>query len=188
MIKITSILTIFAVSFLVLSSCKKGCTNAKAYNYDKNAKEEDASCLFCDSVTVGQFETTKLYTDNTSSSPHQSEQVLAVIITGELESYRGNSCVEHGFYMNCDGQKQLGNFTHLSCKFTNLIGDTLVLTGNFRIRYLANDSVNEVEAIGLAIPPFSHFTAFEDKYYDCILSSSSSFSITTTSTPQYVYK
>tara|TARA_B100001287_G_scaffold141563_1_gene119097 strand:+ start:31771 stop:32403 length:633 start_codon:yes stop_codon:yes gene_type:complete len=50
-----NILFVIATCFFIFSCKKKGCTDENAVNYNINAKVDDGSCEFLDSVRIGQF-------------------------------------------------------------------------------------------------------------------------------------
>jgi|GEM_PF-5276373 len=81
---------------LSIQSCRKGCTNTKAYNYQSSAKQEDGSCLYCDSVYSNGGSSSFIVMDNNSGSPFQGQQVMEVELFSNFLAYNGNGCKQLG--------------------------------------------------------------------------------------------
>src|SRR5688572_25912775 len=105
------LLFFFLLSVLsaTVSSCKKGCTNETAINYNSSAKADDASCLFCDSVLIDNSEQTNLWRDYTSG-PNFGDTMFYTVLMINLYSHSGNNCSALGKEANCDAQSSFQNF------------------------------------------------------------------------------
>ncbi len=175
----TAILCLLVIITSGLSSCKKGCTNKSAINYDSTAKADDASCLFCDSVDVDEYSSSTFYTDNNSSSPHSGDSVIRVQVSGSLQDYIGNYCPALGLEGGCDTLGTSFPFAHINIIVNNLTDDTLVLFATSSSVFISGSGTTQLGAISqLQIPPYSSKVS-HTLYFDCVQASfaSSSFSL-----------
>jgi hypothetical protein len=82
---------------LCFQSCKKGCTDVHAHNFDNHAKQEDGSCLYCDSSLSNFGFQTQTTSDNNYTSPYYSQLVLQLSVDIKKVEYTGNECPKlHG--------------------------------------------------------------------------------------------
>lgn len=169
------LLTIFLCT--TVSSCKKGCTNPSALNYNNAAKEDDASCLFCDSVAVDIYDSYSLFRDENNTSIYHNENVLKVLVKGELLTYTGNNCKQLGFVSPCTTQNGVNNFAYIGLEFENQVGDTLVVNGNLSLGISGsfNDDRYERDIVYMEIAPYSKLTVANDIYYPCVQSNGANF-------------
>jgi hypothetical protein len=84
-------LLFFAVLFLSLSfsSCKKGCSDPKALNYNDSAKTDDGTCIYCTGEEKNNNELLYLYDFN---APINDKHVMNVVVNQKIENYIGNGC------------------------------------------------------------------------------------------------
>lgn len=166
---------------LSLHSCKKGCTNSSAFNYNPSAKEDDASCLFCDSVKVDNYAVLSQYTDNNSSSTHYQESVLQLRLTGSLLTYRGNHCANLQIRSGCDTLfSAFPNFAYLNRTFTNLTGDTILVSGTFSYGVTGGPFNPSTGISQFKIAPLADVVYGEVVYLDCVQADFASGSISLT--------
>jgi hypothetical protein len=123
-----AITTLLMLSVVLLPSCKKGCTDTKAYNYTSGAKEDDASCLYCDSVVkeLPSFNTNdRTYYDYYSGSPYYQSNVISIHTTGNLKRYNGNGCKRLGL-----GNGDACNTIIVTATVTNLTSKTITINSS----------------------------------------------------------
>jgi hypothetical protein len=102
------ILIEFCLCLLVLAtapSCKQGCNDSKAYNYSKDVKQNDGSCLYCDSSRGFYSTYTSSESDNNTASLYYRQSVLNVTTDVTYSQFIGNGC------------KLLNNAVHPNCLF-----------------------------------------------------------------------
>lgn len=168
---IACLILLTAFLSISVSSCKKGCTNAKAMNYNPDADQEDASCLFCDSIIVDTYSGYRDMDDSKSSSVHYRDMVLRSRAIGNLYKYEGNNCASAGLVSNCsDPRATTRNFAHIDFLLINLIEDTLVLNGQFRVSINGGD-LRYFNLNNFTIPPYDSIIYSEHYYQECIQSS-----------------
>lgn len=161
-----SALLFFVLLFLLFfSSCKKGCTNASALNYNASAKEDDASCLFCDSVSVFTYTSPQIIIDNNFPSQHYQQAVLRTTPAGNLYQYRGNNCKALGLAVDCNSFFSASTFAHIDFYLVNLVSDTLVVSGQFTI---SGNSLSEQRLLNnFTIAPNDSVLYPEHFYLEC---------------------
>ncbi|MFN8285442.1 MAG: hypothetical protein U0V74_01745 [Chitinophagales bacterium] len=76
----------------MLSACKQGCTDAKAMNFNASAKEDDGSCMYCDSSSQLLSNAQTYIYDGQQGSPYQFSYVMAIEDRFSEVSYNGNGC------------------------------------------------------------------------------------------------
>lgn len=90
--KVALIAVVLVCTTYLLSSCKQGCTDSKAFNYNSGAQQDDGSCMYCDSaletLSIGQ---TYIY-DGDAGSPYQFSYVLAIEDRYSKANFTGNGC------------------------------------------------------------------------------------------------
>ena len=142
------------LGIIMCQSCKQGCTNPKAFNYTQGAKQDDGSCLYCDSSSTSEI-TTNSYTyyDYTNGSIHYSQAVLNIYITENEMIYTGNGCKQLGLGNNNNTCNRLG----FSAELHNETSSTMVLSGDLHISGNSQSSIHTFTSI--SIPPYSYVTA-----------------------------
>jgi len=148
----TFILFAFLLSLAFFESCKKGCTDAHAFNYSHAAKADDGSCLYCDSSFSDPQISPALYQyffDMQPQSPHYNQNVGYIALVEKQLTYSGNACKHFGYTTDntCD------NYV-FSPIFYNFTADNMTL--NFTL------SVNELNSgqffqknMSVTVPPNS---------------------------------
>ncbi len=90
--KVAFIAVVLVCATHLLSSCKQGCTDSKAFNYNSGAQQDDGSCMYCDSsleiLSTGQ---TYIY-DGNAGSPYQFSYVVAIEDHYSKANFTGNGC------------------------------------------------------------------------------------------------
>lgn len=125
---------IFCAGLVVAAgSCKKGCTNKHAFNYDATAKVEDASCVFCDSINVNDASTQTWVSDNDFNSPFYGTNVLTFSTTMQVRNYSGNACAALGYKSGCSTGVTQANIGYVQTVATNLTSDTIGYTGRYQL-------------------------------------------------------
>lgn len=156
------------VAMLFAGSCKRGCTNPSAANYDKTAKEEDASCLYCDSVNLGFLDNYNTYSDYTANSPHYGEYVLRVSYNTRFYSYSGNGCKKlAGLSGSCTSTDLVNSASTIF--FENQTNDTMKV--NTWLTYYSGSSPNlqlDTVLYNIIIPPYGSKTALDDVRFNCM--------------------
>lgn len=92
-----------------LSSCREGCKDKTALNYDSRAKIENASCLYC---THSYVQDTSTYFFNVDSAPVQPAIEFILLTTDSAN--RGNGCATVGKYVgdSCNSYLWVVNLTN----------------------------------------------------------------------------
>jgi hypothetical protein len=78
-------------------SCRKGCTDSTAFNYQHGAKVNDGSCLYCDSAMTVGASSSFFVEDQNSASQFPFEDVLGITLTSNIKTYNGNGCKLLGY-------------------------------------------------------------------------------------------
>ena len=131
-IRYKGILLLFvALCLFMCQSCKQGCTDPKAYNYVHGAKQDDASCLYCDSSVRNAINSQNYtYYDYNTSSPHYGSAVLSMHVTENQKIYTGNGCKVLGLTAN----NNCIQFVFVA-QLYNQTGTTMILTGDLYTQY-----------------------------------------------------
>ena len=90
--RILAVVSIFLFAFL-LQSCKEGCKDKNAINYDSRAKVENGTCLYC-SGSSSRDTATYFFTEPNSPNPNTNAVEFIVISTNV--SQWGNGCQTEG--------------------------------------------------------------------------------------------
>lgn len=164
-------------SFLILhlfllpfSSCKKGCTNAGALNYSASAKEDDASCLFCDSIFVSTETGVTEWSDRDSLSPLINQVVMRSEVVTSIYHYSGNGCRQLGMKTACSDSAPIKNFGYATVSLKNLWADTLIVSGELYIHVSLRASTAHIYLSDFHIPPFATVTLPQPYYLSCLAS------------------
>lgn len=144
------LLCLMALCILATQSCKQGCTNPSAFNYDPEAKSDDASCMYCDTAWQPFSTAFDVVSDNDPDSPFPFQSVLTVNTMSSLQVFSGNACNKYGFVTN----QECSTFAH-QLQLTNLTNRTITLSGTVFITYNTfNGSVStSAEITNIQIPP-----------------------------------
>ena len=133
--KITLVIAI-VLCIAMTQSCKRGCTDPKAINYVKGAKQDDASCLYCDSsigstgITVNNF-----IIDRNSSSSHFDQEVIQYTVSENQFAYSGNACQILG-----KGNASCPSTLIFTGTLTNMTNSNILLSGPFQINLFGSSS------------------------------------------------
>lgn len=155
-------------------SCKKGCTNPRAYNYNASAKEEDASCQFCDSSVLDEFNDNFGITDY-NSGQHSYQTVLTINLQGNLMRYSGNACKRNGISTDCNGF--FDAFTRIRPVLRNVTNDTMLVSGTFFITVSGGNSSEQVFINYVTIPPQGSYQTNTDILFSCVQTTSAQSSV-----------
>lgn len=159
------------MSFFIVNGCKKGCTNPNAMNYDSSAKEEDASCQYCDSARKGFFSTSKTFRDNNSSSSRYQDNVVRFIIEADIYGYQGNACKGKSFA----GCFTTGSNDHsgiVRIDVANLTEDTIHVSGQLQLTFSQTENFTYQKSVSaLVIPPLGQVEFDKDVQISCVRSS-----------------
>ncbi len=156
------------VAMLFAGSCKRGCTNPSAANYDKTAKEEDASCLYCDSANMGFLNDYYTFSDYTPNSTHYSEYVLKVSYNTVFYSYSGNGCTKLlSLSGGCANQDMINSSTNLN--FENQTNDTMLVST--WLTYYSGSSGNlhfDTLLTNVTVPPYGTTNVLSGLKFNCM--------------------
>ncbi len=151
-IKYFSLLSLVVV-ILFSQSCKKGCTNPSAYNYQKSANQENGTCLYCDSaLNTGGSSYYNLMDYNTSSI-YYYQNVLNLVVNSSIITYSGNGCNLLG-HNNTSGCYT----TYYSAVFQNVTNSNVTFSGNIQIYQYSSSSMVYFQVSNISIAPFSSTT------------------------------
>lgn len=148
-----------------VSSCKKGCTNESAINYNSSAKADDASCLSCDSVLIDSFDRSGIWTE-TNTGPHYQEPKFYVTSMVKLYSYRGNYCSALGKKTTCATQTDVQTFAYCTFKIKNVRTDTISINGSIGF-WLNNQNSRTFYFDHHILPPNEEINLGSPFYFGC---------------------
>jgi hypothetical protein len=166
-------LFLFALCMLLLSfdSCKKGCTNPHALNYNPSAKEDDASCLSCDSSLVDSQNQNNSVEDFTSGSPHYGDYVLEAATIANVYRYGGNACKQAGLMNVCGNGNPFAGLEYVDLVLTNNTSDTMLMSASVQIFNSGGGGQFDTVLTGITIAPYNYVTACKHVYLGCQSSS-----------------
>ena len=137
-------------------SCKQGCKDNHAINYNTKAQNDDGSCLYCDSTRTTDGASI-VGVDNTA--PLTDKHVLLLALSENEFGYNGNGCKSEGLQTGkrCNVYLSVINLTSKSINFrlelffeptpgmngwnfTNK-GDTITINANDTINFGMVDTV-----------------------------------------------
>jgi hypothetical protein len=156
---------------LLLSSCKKGCTNPNADNYDPKAKEDDASCLSCDSTLIATQQQTNSTQDFTPGSPFYGNYVLTAVADFSVSQYRGNGCRQAGKVNICDNGSPFTGFEAVNVTLYNNTQRTMQVSARIIVWDNVSSLIFDTTFADFVIPPSSFITPFENIPMGCITNS-----------------
>ncbi len=134
-----------AVIFFI-QSCKPGCPDKAAFNYSPSAKENDGSCLYCDSTMVVAQTNYSSIEDRNSQSQYEYQYVMRAQLSIVMQQLSGNGCRQLGynntfngnFCTNYSNYLQLINFTSKNITFS---GQVFVEYSSKTLTYTFNSAV-----------------------------------------------
>lgn len=156
---------ILAIAMLITlggTSCKKGCNNPKAYNFSQSAKQDDGSCLFCDSTTYTFNSNSQYVEDYNNNSPYQYQDVLNLTSLGYEVSYSGNGCKLLGKVS--DNSSSPCFHVSYSVILRNLTNRTMTYSDNLRYN-TSGSGLYYSKYVNVTLPPYGSDTAF--LFRDC---------------------
>ncbi|MCW3126882.1 MAG: hypothetical protein JWO03_2540 [Bacteroidetes bacterium] len=168
------------VCLMGFQSCKKGCNNPKAFNFQANAKENDGTCLYCDSTRYTYTQSYTTIYDYTFGSPYQGQPVIAAMVNQDRIYYTGNGCKLLGKTNNNNGAA-CSNFSYMVI-LNNQIGRTITFSGDITVSPYSS-SVLHYHASGLTLAPYGS----DSIYVGTACSYYSSFTVNT-SNESFVYQ
>ena len=98
----------------VLDSCKQGCKDKHAINYNSQAANEDGSCLYCDSSHTTDGGTMFAVDPGVAPAPYTNQNVLLFVASEKEFSTNGNGCKSLGLVtgQQCNVSLKLINLTN----------------------------------------------------------------------------
>ena len=119
----------------LVQSCKEGCKDKTALNYDSKAAVENGVCLYCDSSFVRD---TATYFFTCANAPNQNTNAIEFILINTHSSIWGNGCGTQGKKTgtNCNNYLLMVNLTN-----DNVQGDiNVVFTQNNNTAWTFNNN------------------------------------------------
>ena len=100
-------------SVCLIQSCKEGCKDKTAINYDKSATVENGTCLYCTSSFVSD---TATYFFTAPNAPNPSVNSIEFILVSTNSSINGNGCQTQGKQTgsNCKNYLRMVNLTSVN--------------------------------------------------------------------------
>ena len=83
---------VLSIALLSLHSCKEGCRDPKAMNYDSKATNDNASCLFCNDTTTLQYDLITVKDLINNSSPYYKHDIIQARVYSTTHTIAGNGC------------------------------------------------------------------------------------------------
>lgn len=171
--KVALLCFITGVVIISISSCKKGCTNPSAVNYDESAKQEDASCLYCDSTVWDVSESYTNIADYSSASNniHYGDYVLRVNYKVTYYKFTGNGCNKVTGLPVCSLSTRYLTFTNVTVK--NLTSNNIRVNGNLVINSGSSSVMFDSTLVNYVFTPNSTVTLANNYVASCISYTSS---------------
>ena len=119
-----AILLVCILAF-VIESCREGCKDKSAVNYDPKATVENGTCMYC---TSSASVDTGTYFFTTPNAPNPNVNSIEFILATTSSSVYGNGCQTEG--------KQVGSVCNSYLRMVNLTNETV--TGSFSVGYDQN--------------------------------------------------
>ena len=110
-----------------MQSCKEGCKDKTAINYDSKATAENGTCLYCKSMFISD---TATYFFTAQNAPDPNVNAIEFILVATNSSISGNGCQSEG--------KQAGNQCKNYLKMVNRTNRNV--DGQFNLEFEQNGS------------------------------------------------
>jgi hypothetical protein len=96
---------------IFIQSCKEGCKDKSALNYDSKATVENGTCLYCRSSFV---QDTATYLFTCSNAPNPNTNAIEFILINTNSNIAGNGCMTEGKQTgsNCKNYLSMVNLTN----------------------------------------------------------------------------
>jgi hypothetical protein len=124
----------FLLAFLVCGfhSCKKGCTNSGALNYNPSAKVDDAGCVFCNMNFLDSGIHIDWQRDERPTSYYYNTLVVKSTTTSELYQIAGNGC-PHTNDSACNSGSSFRTLKYTDLTLQNILADTMVISAKLKL-------------------------------------------------------
>ena len=109
-----------------IQSCKEGCKDKTALNYDSKATAENGTCLYCKDVFTGDTATYFFSSFNNPQNPNASAIEFIVVTTNSNISGNGCKSIGKQATSGCDNYLTMVNLTSEH------------IQGSFDVEYLQN--------------------------------------------------
>jgi hypothetical protein len=109
-----------------IQSCKEGCKDKSAINYDNQAKVDNGTCLYCTGSSTSDSGTYFLIPQNAGN---QNAPSIEFIVVSTNSGFSGNGCQTQG--------KSVGSECTNALRLVNLTGQTL--EGFFTVVFTQNN-------------------------------------------------
>lgn len=121
------------LALVVNQSCKKGCTDKKALNYMSAARDNDGTCLYCDSTLQQLDFNEQNIEDENSQSQFAFRDVLLLYVENRAQIYTGNGCQKY----NLGGSTSSSSCTPATTDgfLLNLTSQTIIFSGQIQIEF-----------------------------------------------------
>jgi hypothetical protein len=121
-----AVLLAIAIAF-AMPSCREGCKDKNALNYDSKATVENGTCMYC-SGSLTANHATYFFVDINAPSPYNNQSTFEFIVSTTNSGYWGNGCQTQN--------KQTGNVCTDSMWVVNLTNKTA--SGSFEVFFVQN--------------------------------------------------
>ena len=109
----------------LIQSCKEGCKDKTAINYDSKASAENGTCLYCKSTFTSD---TGLYFFTAPNAPNPNANAIEFILVSTNATTTGNGCQTEGKKVQsiCNNYLRIVNLTNVNAD------------GQFNVEYFQN--------------------------------------------------
>ena len=121
-----------AVIFFI-QSCKPGCPDKAAFNYSPSAKDNDGSCLYCDSSMVVNQTDNYSVEDRNSQSQYAYQYVMKAQLSIVMQQLSGNGCRQLGYTNTFNGNSCTNYFNYL--QLINYTSKNITFSGQIFVMY-----------------------------------------------------
>ncbi|MDB5282180.1 MAG: hypothetical protein JWO06_1255 [Bacteroidota bacterium] len=134
-----NLIALLVLILIGINSCKEGCKDVKALNYDRNAKTENGTCQYCDSTHVRSGATAAGF--DFSNSQFLGQHVMDFVLSEDQFTKMGNGCKDANINrFGCNVSLLVINLTQYHVNFTYSVTFNANATG-FLWQYVDSNAV-----------------------------------------------